>query len=146
MEEVQIIAAFDAAREAAWGTACEPRFPAQTDRIDAGRWLRAGAEIGMTPAEVVQLATDVFRAVHMKLAGQRRGPPRSLAFHDQDMADAIARRSAAPPTARPGDAEPARPRQPERRSYGSDGVTAKRTVLRALAGELGMEPDAHAAG
>jgi hypothetical protein len=92
-EAVQIIAAFDAARLAAFGTEVEPRFPAQTDRIDAARWLKAGAEAGMAPVEVVDLCAGVFGAVHTRMAGRGRRPPRALAIHDQDIADAIARRN-----------------------------------------------------
>jgi len=60
-EAIQIIEAFDRAREEAFGTACEPRFLAQTDRIDAGRWLKAGIEAGMTPSEVVELCRESSR-------------------------------------------------------------------------------------
>lgn len=90
-EAVQIIAAFDTARLDAFGSAAEPRFPAQTDRIDAARWLAAGAEAGMAPGQVVELCADVFAAVHGKLAKRRGRAPRTLAFHNQDMADAFAR-------------------------------------------------------
>ncbi len=152
-EAIQIIEAFDRAREEAFGTACEPRFPAQTDRIDAGRWLKAGIEAGMTPSEVVELCRDVFRAVHRKLAARRHRPPRLLAFHDQDIADAIARRTKPMPEGnvhapgpRPGAGYAPQPRG-EHRTYGVEDVpTRRRAILAALAPELRMGRDGHASG
>lgn len=99
-EVVQIIDVFDASRTAAFPSAAA-RFPTQTDRIDAGRWLKAGIEAGMTPGEVVQICGDVFTAVHAKLAARSSQVPRSLAFHDQDIADAFARQSQPLPAGNP---------------------------------------------
>jgi hypothetical protein len=96
-EAVQISNAFKASVEEAWPT--HEHMPTTTDRFDASRWLQAGAAAGISPAEMVELCAEVFGKAHIRRARQYAGPVRTLAFHDQRIADAIERRTRPMPEA-----------------------------------------------
>lgn len=89
-ETTEIIAAFDAARASAFGKPLARNWPHPQDASTAQRWLNAGAEKGLAPAEVVAIATSVFDASHRaRAARQPNDPPGTLGYHDAAIARAL---------------------------------------------------------
>jgi hypothetical protein len=144
---VSLIAAFDAARTEAFGPALARPWPNAMDGITAERWLAAGAADGLGPEMMVNLCSQVMQAVHRKLGAQKRQPPGSLAFHDSDISRALKLRATQLPEV-PDNVQPITGRTPprERRTYGSDGVTARRAILNALGLQPGLEAKRTATG
>lgn len=99
--EARLIALFDASLETTWGPERKRAWPNQMDCTTARRWLDLGRKEGLDDAGVIQIAEFVLPAVHRKLADAGHEPPRSLKFHDQDIANAIAARNQPMPAAAP---------------------------------------------
>ena len=97
---VEIIAAFDAERSAAFGPEQARGWPHSTDKVHADRWLSAGADL--------DLCRGVFRHVCQQFAGTGRAPPGSLSFFDQRISNALADRNRPMPEGRPNVHRPVR--------------------------------------
>jgi Helix-turn-helix domain len=103
-----IIAAFDAARVAAFGVDQARAYPAAKDCVFARRWLAAGADL--------DLCCGVFAARMQRSRAGGRPPPDTLEYFDRAVADAIAALNAPVPQGNASNVQHFPASRPEKRN------------------------------